>query len=116
VVLPWTYLQVRSGDPVLLDASSSTDNAQPLVFSWDIDGDGVEDSKAPTWTIRLPVGNHTITLSVQDMGNNTATAICWVEVLPDDRGSFDPAPMAVVPVLVTFVVMLLKRIISRKRN
>jgi phosphatidylserine/phosphatidylglycerophosphate/cardiolipin synthase-like enzyme len=116
VVLPWTYLQVRSGDPVLLDASSSTDNAQPLVFSWDIDGDGVEDSKASTWTIRLPVGNHTITLSVQDMGNNTATAICWVEVLPDDRGSFDPAPMAVVPVLVTFVVMLLKRIISRKRN
>jgi hypothetical protein len=116
VVLPWTFQQVRSGDPVLLDASSSNDNAPSLRFCWDINGDDVEDSNASSWTIRLPAGNHTITLSVRDLGGNTVTATCWVEVLPDDRRSFDPTPMAATPVLVTIVAMVLKRIISRKRN
>jgi phosphatidylserine/phosphatidylglycerophosphate/cardiolipin synthase-like enzyme len=38
--LPWTYLRVEAGVPVLLDGGSCTDNAPGLHLEWDVGGDG----------------------------------------------------------------------------
>jgi hypothetical protein len=115
-VLPWTYLTIVGGEPVLLDASSSIDNTDSMSFSWDIDADGIEDSNTSTFSIKLSPGNHTIVLTVRDGANNSANATCWVNVVPIAEGRFDAVPMAAAPVLVAFIVMAWKRIIRKKHN
>lgn len=116
--LPWTYLQVPEGQPVLLDAGNSSDNAPSLKIDWDVDGDGTVDCNASSWAVKLPPGNHTIVLTIRDRGNNTATAYCWVNVLP--VGS-PPLPMTTAALLaslpiVALLVIYWKRINLRKNH
>jgi hypothetical protein len=115
-ILSWSYLQLRSGEPAFLDGGRSTDNAGSLAFEWDIDGDGSPDNTSSSWGVRLPDGNHTIVLTVRDRGNNTATATCWVEVLPV-VGSADNTlvlPAMILIIVVPLLVIVLKKIIREK--
>jgi cardiolipin synthase len=118
VDLPWTSIQVPEGQPVLLDAANSSDNAPSLEFEWDVDGDGTVDSTAASWAIKLPRGNHTIMLTVRDRGNNTVTAYCWVEVLPAGGSALPMTTVALLafPLTIVTVVMVWKRINLRKIN
>lgn len=118
VVLPWTYMEIPEGQPVLLDAGGSSDNASPITFEWDVDGDGSVDSNATSWAVKLPPGNHTIVLTVRDLGNNTVTAICWVIVLPAESkpSSTTSAALLVIPVVFVGVVMAWKRINGMKKH
>ncbi len=114
VDLPWTYLKVRSGEPVLLDASRCTDNAPGLIVEWDIDGDGTSESNETKFIVRLGEGNHSVVLTVRDLGNNTVTAWCWLEVMPPDgRGSSISWAMMALP-LFAVTVIAWKTIIGRK--
>ncbi len=115
-ILPWTYLQVNSGEPVFMDASGSTDNGGKLFFEWDVNGDGSSENASSSWVALLPEGNNTIVLTVRDRGNNTATAMCWVEVLPvtNDSSSF-PLLLMALPILVLVSIIILKKIIREKR-
>jgi hypothetical protein len=113
--LPWTYLQVGSGELAFLDGSLSSDNAGQLSYAWDIDGDGRADNTSSTWAVRLPEGNHTIVLTVRDRGNNTCSATCWVEVRPASSNSQYVTILLLAVPLLPVGVLLLKRIIGRKR-
>lgn len=114
--LPWTYMEVSEGRPVLLDAGRSSDNAPGMVFEWDIDGDGTIDSTAESWAVKLPVGNHTIVLTLRDKGNNTAVAICWIKVCPAESGMVGSAwtALIVLPAVALVLVLFWKRTISRR--
>jgi phosphatidylserine/phosphatidylglycerophosphate/cardiolipin synthase-like enzyme len=118
VLLPWSHIEVQEGFPALLDASNSTDNAPSLTVEWDIDGDGSVDSNATTWAVKLPVGNHTIVLTVRDRGNNTATATCWVTVVPVERTAGSPPAVLLLalPTVFVAVVMVWKRINGGKKH
>ncbi len=111
--LPWSYLTVSTGEVVLLDASLCTDNAPGLEVEWDVDGDGQADGNETRWAVRLGEGNHTITLTVRDRGNNTATAVCWVEVVPS-QGT-EPLSWTVMALpLLAAAAIAWKTIIGRK--
>ncbi|MBI0583175.1 MAG: lamin tail domain-containing protein [Methanomassiliicoccus sp.] len=115
--LPWTYLRVQEGEPVLLDAGGSSDNAPPFTVEWDIDEDGIADNTSLSWTVRLPVGNNSILLTVRDRGNNSATAMCWVEVIPRGSPGFEwTAPLLSLPILFAAIVTVWKRIIDRNKH
>ncbi len=113
--LPWTSIQVHEGQPVLLDAGNSSDNAPSPEFEWDVDGDGTVDSTEVSWAVKLPPGNHTIVLTVRDRGNNTATAFCWVEVLPAGGPALDTttAILLALPLIVVLLVMVRKKLRRR---
>jgi cardiolipin synthase A/B len=117
-LLPWTYLQLHSGEPVFLDGRCSTDNGGVLSFEWDINGDGLPENTSASWGVGLPDGNNTILLTVRDRGNNTANATCWVEILPVVAKDNDPLILAAlaVPVLVPVVIIMWKKIIRVKRH
>jgi hypothetical protein len=87
-----------------------------MVFEWDIDGDGTIDSTAESWAVKLPVGNHTIVLTLRDKGNNTAVAICWIKVCPAESGMVGSAwtALIVLPAVALVLVLFWKRTISRR--
>ena len=113
--LPWTYVTVQEGRLVLLDASNCSDNAPSPTIEWDIDGDGTVDSNATSWAIKLPPGNHTIVLTVRDHGNNTATTICWVTVVPVEKAapSTTSVLLLAIPVVFIGVIMIWKKILRQ---
>jgi phosphatidylserine/phosphatidylglycerophosphate/cardiolipin synthase-like enzyme len=114
VELPWTFLRVRSGEPVLLDATRCSDNAPGLSIEWDIDGDGIPESNETKFAVRLGEGNHTVVLTITDLGNNTVRAWCWVEVVPpDSEGGGSSWKMMALP-LFAVAVIAWKTIIGRK--
>ena len=114
VDLPWTFMRVRAGEPVLLDATRCSDNAPGLTVEWDIDGDGSPESSEALFAVRLEEGNHTVVLTITDLGNNTVRAWCWVEVVPpDDEGRGTSWTMMALP-LFAVTVIAWKTIIGRK--
>ena len=116
IALPWTYRQVTAGDPILLDATACTDNAPGLSIEWDVGGDGSCEGNGTTWAVRLPPGNHTIVLTVTDLGNNSRTAICWVEVMPHAPviGLVPSFPVLSIPLVAVMLMIGWKTIIGRK--
>jgi PKD repeat protein len=75
---------VLAGQPVTLDASSSTAPAGRLVaYAWDLDGNGYgADSDAPTTTTTFPApGSYTVSLRVQDQAHGTDTVTKTIEVV-----------------------------------
>ncbi len=114
VELPWTFMRVRSGEPVLLDATRCSDNAPGLSIEWDIDGDGIPESNETKFAVRLGEGNHTVVLTITDLGNNIVRAWCWVEVVPpDSEGGGSSWKMMALP-LFAVAVIAWKTIIGRK--
>jgi len=114
VELPWTFMRVRSGEPVLLDATRCSDNAPGLTIEWDIDGDGIPESNETKFAVRLGEGNHTVVLTITDLGNNIVRAWCWVEVVPpDSEGGGSSWKMMALP-LFAVAVIAWKTIIGRK--
>jgi hypothetical protein len=71
-----------AGAEVFLDGSKSADpDGDPLVYSWDIDGDGVfGDGEGPLVTLPFGPGQHTVSLRVTDLQglSGTATAVIVV--------------------------------------
>jgi hypothetical protein len=115
--LPWTYLSMGEGEVAFLDGRLSSDNSGKIDFEWDMDGDGSVDNRSSTWSSRLAPGNHSIILTVRDLGNNTATAVCWIEVMARGNASSDtPSVLLLFPILVVGAMYTLKRIIGRKRH
>lgn len=114
--LPWTYKEISEGQPVLLEAGSSSDNAPGLEFEWDIGGDGTIECTAASWAVKLPPGNHTIILTVRDKGNNTAAATCWIKVLPAGSEAIQPMSMVLLAVPPAAVVLIIwwKKALSRR--
>ncbi len=64
-----------------------------LSYSWDLDGDGSEDStlQAPTFAYATD-GERLVTLTVTDAGNKTATATCTVSVSAAAPGAQSTSP------------------------
>jgi len=118
ISLPWTYIEVPEGRPLLLDASASSDNASAIIFEWDIDGDGSIESDAASWAVKLPAGNHSVVLTVRDLGNNTVTATCWVDVTPNSSASASEAAslLLVLPLVFVSAVMAWKRLNGWKKH
>jgi cardiolipin synthase len=115
--LPWTYLTVNAGDLVVLDANGITDNWGIETVEWDIDMDGNVDGNLTVWTVGLPEGNNTITLTVTDRGGNTVEATIWVEVLPSASSSGTlPAALLLAPLMVPPAYIIFKRIMRGKHN
>jgi len=114
VDLPWTFMRVRAGEPVLLDATRCSDNAPGLTVEWDIDGDGSPESNETLFSVRLEEGNHTVVLTITDMGNNTVRAWCWVEVTPPDDGGRGASWTMMALPLFAVTVIAWKTIIGRK--
>jgi PKD repeat protein len=72
--------------PVTFDASTSTDpNADPLTYSWDLNGDQVYgDANGPIQTKSYPTaGNFRVGVRVTDGHGGTDTQVDFVSVLPD---------------------------------
>ena len=70
-------ISIHVGDSVYFDGSTSLDpENDELTFSWDFDGDGVEDSHEMIpkegWIFN-DIGQHTVTLSVQDRFHTPTT-------------------------------------------
>jgi len=67
---------VCAGEAVALDGGASTDadGSRPVAFSWDLDGDGVEDASAPATGSFVPAGAALATLTVTDAFGCTGTA------------------------------------------
>jgi len=114
VDLPWTFMRVRAGEPVLLDATRCSDNAPGLTVEWDIDGDGSPESSEALFAVRLEEGNHTVVLTITDLGNNTVRAWCWVEVTPPDDGGRGASWTMMALPLFAVTVIAWKTIIGRK--
>ena len=116
-LLPWTNMTYHQGEVAFLDGTFSHDNARTLSYEWDLGADGTVDNTSQSWAVHLPPGNHTIVLTVRDIGNNTATVACWVLVLPS-RGEDAAFPTLILALPLTALagVIVLKRIIGRKRH
>ncbi len=76
--------EVCAGNPVVLDgrASRSADGSPPAAFSWDVDGDGVEDERAPTTAELVPVDGQPVRLTVTDVNGCTAAGEVLLGVRP----------------------------------
>lgn len=70
-----TFTLARSDHVVTLDATASVDPDEndTLAWSWDLDGDGIEDASGPRVTTRLD-RDATVVLTVRDAAGLTATA------------------------------------------
>lgn len=82
-----------AGTPVTLDATSSEDpDGAVAAYTWDIDGDGVTDSRAAaidaTFSQR---GRHVVRLTVTDDGGRSTTTAQTISMTPATEGA---APMA----------------------
>lgn len=82
-----------AGTPVTLDATSSDDpDGAVAAYRWDIDGDGVTDSRAAaidaTFSQR---GRHVVRLTVTDGGGRSTTTAQTLSMTPAPEGA---APMA----------------------
>lgn len=103
--------RAAEGDIICLSALNSSDNAGISNYSWDIDGDGMDDRWGPLLVISLPVGNHIIRLRVTDIFNNTARCNQTIEVLDLKEGQFDPLLLLPLVAFAPFVFLrLLKKV------
>ncbi|MBN1109336.1 MAG: lamin tail domain-containing protein [Methanomassiliicoccales archaeon] len=106
IVLPWHYLQVGEGDPVVLDATGSHDDTGIADFRWYLDGQGDTFLQGPVQTITLPAGTHQLTLQITDLQGHRSNATLVVEV----RERTGPAPWIIyAPLPVLVILLLVKR-------
>lgn len=97
-------------DPIYVNqevafTDTSTDDTAVTSWSWDLDGDGVEDStdQNPTYTYTA-IGDYTVTLTASDVEGETddASSIVTVSYMPP-TAAFDYSPMVNITVNVTTV-------------
>ena len=81
IVLPWDNMTLSEGQPVVLDARQSKDNAGISSFAWRDGLTGAEWNGSLVMAF-LGLGLHNITLTVTDRFGNTATADMLVIVRP----------------------------------
>lgn len=96
ILLEPTEVVVVEGSPVLLDASSSTDNVGIARIIWYRSGDGSLAYEGPTHAVRLPSGVHNFRVVVTDVFNNSASADFKVIVLEGYQGAV-PEPFIGIP-------------------
>jgi phosphatidylserine/phosphatidylglycerophosphate/cardiolipin synthase-like enzyme len=101
IALPWHHLNVREGEPIVLDATGCHDPSGISGFHWDLDGDGVPDVQGPLQVVSLPRGTHRIGLKVTDILGNSATEVVYVTVSPGGNGAgawmlYAPLPAAML--------------------
>ena len=87
IALPWHFIEVAEGEAVALDATGCSDASGVANITWDLDGDGVPDLSGPVQAVRLPAGEHTICLTVEDALGNIAQETITVRVVPNEKGA-----------------------------
>jgi hypothetical protein len=87
IALPWHFIEVAEGEAVALDATGCSDASGVANITWDLDGDGVPDLSGPVQAVRLPAGEHTISLTVEDALGNIAQEMITVRVVPNGKGA-----------------------------
>lgn len=110
IELPWHFMEVKGGEPVLLDATSSHDPSGIAEFAWDLDGDGKCDLYGPMHAITMPIGEHSIALMVTDTLGNTANETLTVKVV---QGEAFPSLLLYAPVPVLASLLILMRFKGR---
>ena len=82
---------VKAGDNVTFDGSSSTDNVGVVNYTWKFVYGGAEvHLHGTTVTFRfLTVGNYTVTLEAKDLAGNIATDEMWVNVTGESEDDDD---------------------------
>lgn len=104
VVLPWHHLEVREGEPVVLDATGSFDPSGICSFQWELDG--ATGLQGPLQVITLPRGTHEIRLTVTDALGNSATEVVHVTVSP---GGNDASWLLLAPLPAGLVLLFMAR-------
>jgi hypothetical protein len=107
IEMPWHFMEVKGGEPILLDATACYDPSGIAEFVWDLDGDGIYDLYGPTQVITLPTGGHNITLMVKDTLGNVATDTLTVKVVPG--GTALPSFLLYAPLPILALLLILKR-------
>jgi phosphatidylserine/phosphatidylglycerophosphate/cardiolipin synthase-like enzyme len=107
IELPWRYLEVRSGEPVLLDATGCHDPSGVTDITWDLDGDSLADLFGPMHAVALREGEHNITLRVEDSLGNVAMETVTVVI---GSGQEEALPwLLYVPLPILLAFLLLRR-------
>lgn len=81
-----SYLEAQEGEEVVLSANVS-DNSGSVRVLWDIGEDGSYEGEGPFLTVRLPVGEHHISVLALDPENNSCKAAVTVRVMPRGVGT-----------------------------
>lgn len=112
ISLPWNYVEITEGTVFTLDATNCSDASGISSFSWDLDGDGIEDLSGPLHTVTMPTGVHNITLTMTDVVGNSANATMTVTVIEENDGALPLLIYVPIPVLaiLLFVVRTKRRI------
>ena len=71
---------VEQPDVITLEAVIDGSRQEPLTYSWDFDGDGVEDSDVPAPTLS-EIGTYAVSVKVTDGARISATDTCKTELI-----------------------------------
>jgi PKD repeat protein len=101
----------NAGTPVTFDASASTDNVGIVSYEWNF-GDGTTGTGKTTTHTYTNTGPYTVTLTVEDAADNTATKQIIVTVISAE--GLNPmwmigAAIAVIGIAIATVLLLRKR-------
>jgi hypothetical protein len=93
---PAPYADYYSMDykTLIFDASYSTDNTGIQSYTWNF-GDGNVTTGESLFHTYAAIGNYTVTLTVQDLANNTAMA-CFIVPVPDASTLATVAPIPTI--------------------
>jgi len=105
IELPWHYLEVGIGEPVILDATGCYDMSGITNMTWDLNGDGSADLLGPMHAVTLGEGEHNIILRAEDSLGNIAMDTVTVVVKGNSGQAVPWLLYAPLPLLLAFLLL-----------